>query len=240
MRTPLIIGNAALSLDGKIAPYDRSRLSISCAEDFSLRDQFRAWTDGVLIGGQTLLSDSPSLLLKDKTLLAERAARGLTPQPAGIALCGRRSPSPDNRFFHAENSRRIIFAGSGFEGEYDGCEVYRAKGELPEIVPAMEKAYSLGIRTILAEGGGTLLFNLLESGLMKEFYLSVHPIIIGGAEAPTVFDGKGFSAGNVRKLTVVGTSSLSDGGMTYHCTVDGALPATEYKNNILKFMEVIS
>lgn len=239
MKTPLIIGNAALSLDGKIAPYDRSRLNISCADDFSLRDELRAWTDGVMIGGQTLLSDSPGLLLKDRELLAQRTARGLTQQPAGIAVCGKRSPSSDNRFFHAENSRRIIFAGSGFQGEYEWCEVYRFAGERPDITLAMEKAYSLGIRTILAEGGGTLLFNLLAGGLMKEFYLSIHPIIIGGSEAPTVFDGKGFSGNNVRKLTVVGTSRLSDGGMTYHCTVDGAKPATEYKNNHLKFLEVL-
>lgn len=240
MKTPLIIGNAALSLDGKIAPYDRSRLNISCADDFSLRDGLRAWTDGVMIGGQTLLSDSPGLLLKDRELLVQRAARGLTPQPAGIAVCGKRSPSSENRFFHAENSRRIIFAGSGFQGEYEGCEVYRFAGERPDITLAMEKAYSLGIRTILAEGGGTLLFNLLAGGLMKEFYLSIHPIIIGGSGAPTVFDGEGFSGNNVRKLTVVGTSKLSDGGMTYHCTVDGAKPATEYKNNHLKFLEVLS
>ena len=238
MNTPYIIGNAALSFDGKIAPYDRSRLSISCDEDFSLRNQLRAWVDGVLISGQTLLSDSPSLLLKDSALLSERAARGLSPQPAGIAICGSRGPEPDNRFLHAENSRRIIFAGRNFCQDHYECEVYRSESDRPDIRISMEKAYELGMRTILAEGGGTLLFSLLESGLMKEFYLSIHPIIIGGACAPTVFDGRGFSGDNVRKLTIISTSALPDGGMTYHCTVSGAAPKTEYHDNIFKFTEV--
>lgn len=231
---PYIIGNIAMSLDGKIAPCDRSRLNISCQEDFALRDQIRTYVDGVLIGGQTLLSDQPSLRLKQAELIRQRTARGLSPQPAGLAVCGVRSPSADNPFFHVPDSKRLIAAGRQFSGEYPDCTVYRSEKDRPDMKEAMQFFASCGIRTILAEGGGTLLFRLLEAELMHEFYLSIHPIVIGGAAAPTPFDGEGFSADRIRSVRIVSRSALSDGGMTYHCIIGAAAPGTTYQNHIFE------
>ncbi len=232
---PYIIGNAAMSIDGKIAPSDRSRLAISCSEDFSLRDQIRTYADGVLVGGQTLLSDQPSLCLKDPSLIRQRTARGLSAQPAGLAVCGIRSPSPDNAFFHAQNSRRLIAAGRQFSGEYQNCTVYRSEKDRPDMTEAMQFFASCGIRTILAEGGGTLLFQLLKEKLMREFYLSVHPVIIGGAASPTPFDGEGFSADSIPRIQIVERSMLSDGGMTFHCIIGDDPPRSVYQNNQFKW-----
>lgn len=232
-KLPFIIGNMATSFDGKLAPFDRSRLHMSCKEDFDLRDQIRTWVDGVLIGGTTLLSDNPTLTVKSEELKARRIERGLTMQPAGIALCGHRAPSPDNNFFVPRDSRRIILAGSDFNGNYDDvcCEIYKFDTKRPDIREAMKKLYERGITTILAEGGGTLMYHLLKEGLMSEFYVSVHPIIIGGGSSPTMFDGDGFSANEIRKINIIDNFHLSDGGIIYHCTVGNVKPRTGFWDN---------
>jgi len=227
---PLIIGNIASSLDGKIAPYDRSRMTISCQDDFDLRDAVRAKVDAVLIGGNTLVCDSPSLRLKSQVLIEERIALGLTPQPAGVAVCGRTVPDEDNAFFKAVDSRRILICGNDFHKDLPNCEIIKHNTLRPDISKAMKQLFESGIYTILVEGGGSIMFEFLRLGLMKEIYVSIHPIIIGGSNSPTIVDGQGFGSEDVKRLAVVETFPLSDGGITYHCVIEGCEPITNYRN----------
>lgn len=227
---PIIVGNIAASLDGKIAPFDRSRLNISCKEDFDLRDEIRTAVDGVLVGGVTLINDGPLLTLKNNELIERRIKAGRSSQPAGIALCGKRMPDVGNPFFSARDSRRIIICGREAVADYTGHEIIRCGNERPDICEAMEMLYQRGIRSLMVEGGGTVMFEFLKLGLMQEFYLSIHPIIIGGATAPTIFDGKGFAANEIGRVSIEDCWPLSDGGCTYHCTINGYQCRTNYLN----------
>jgi 2,5-diamino-6-(ribosylamino)-4(3H)-pyrimidinone 5'-phosphate reductase len=46
------------------------------------------------------------------------------------------------------------------------------------------------------EGGGTLIASLFSHGLVDEFSTFVGNLIIGGKDAPTPADGRGFLDGN--------------------------------------------
>jgi 2,5-diamino-6-(ribosylamino)-4(3H)-pyrimidinone 5'-phosphate reductase len=49
------------------------------------------------------------------------------------------------------------------------------------------------VRRLICEGGGELNDAMFRAGFVDEFHLTICPRIIGGREAPTLADGKGFS-----------------------------------------------
>jgi riboflavin-specific deaminase-like protein len=50
------------------------------------------------------------------------------------------------------------------------------------------------IKTLVCEGGGALNDAMLRAGMVDEIYVTVCPLIFGGAQAPTVADGAGFGS----------------------------------------------
>ena len=48
------------------------------------------------------------------------------------------------------------------------------------------------VKRLLCEGGGELNFELIRLGLVDELHLTLCPRVIGGRDAPTIADGKGF------------------------------------------------
>jgi 2,5-diamino-6-(ribosylamino)-4(3H)-pyrimidinone 5'-phosphate reductase len=62
----------------------------------------------------------------------------------------------------------------------------------------------------MVEGGGTLNFSLLNLGLVDEIYTYISNIVIGGANAPTLADGEGFTHDFV-KLELLDVNTLGHG-----------------------------
>ena len=48
------------------------------------------------------------------------------------------------------------------------------------------------IKTILLEGGGTLNWEFIKNDLVDEFFITVTPFFIGGIDAISLVQGKGF------------------------------------------------
>ena len=46
-----------------------------------------------------------------------------------------------------------------------------------------------GVRTLLLEGGPTLLAAMLEVGLVDELFLTIAPLLVGGGPEPSVLEG---------------------------------------------------
>ena len=44
----------------------------------------------------------------------------------------------------------------------------------------------------MLEGGATLNFSMIKAGLIDEISICVAPMVVGGANAKTFFDGEGF------------------------------------------------
>jgi len=52
--------------------------------------------------------------------------------------------------------------------------------------------YDMGVRRLMVEGGGRLIGSFFEKGIVDEFITFIGNIVIGGEEAPTPSDGRGF------------------------------------------------
>jgi len=73
--------------------------------------------------------------------------------------------------------------------------------------------YSLGIRSLMVEGGGTLNFELLRLGLVDELTMYVAPLIFGGESAPSAVAGPGVVRGEAIPLKLVDVEVHEDGGV---------------------------
>ena len=56
----------------------------------------------------------------------------------------------------------------------------------------MSYLHEEGIDKLMLEGGSTLNFSMLKAGLIDEIRVCVAPMVVGGAESKTFFDGEGF------------------------------------------------
>ncbi|NJK67027.1 MAG: RibD family protein [Microcoleus sp. SU_5_3] len=112
------------------------------------------------------------------------------------------SPTQDSQF------DRTLIANT-IEGEIDWID-------------AFQQLESLGIKRLAILGGGKLVASVLAAGLIDELWLTVCPLILGGADAPTPVEGKGFLADFAPKLELLVVKQV-DGEVFLHYRVDRTL-----------------
>ena len=61
-----------------------------------------------------------------------------------------------------------------------------------DVAWVMERLKARGIQNLLVEGGGDMLAQLIEAGVLDEIHVTICPRILGGKGAPSLVDGAGF------------------------------------------------
>lgn len=212
---PFVFINAAMSADGKIAITLRKQTRISGSLDFDRMDELRASSDAVMVGIGTVLSDNPSLTVKSKERREKRCADGKDENPVRIVVDSMARTPVDADIFKKGEGKKII-AVTKIAPE----EKVKHLAKNAEIVVSGEKNVDLekllcelktrGIDRLMVEGGSTLNWGLISSGLVDEIYTFIGNIIIGGKTAPTLMDGEGFISDFCR-LTLISCERLEDG-----------------------------
>jgi 5-amino-6-(5-phosphoribosylamino)uracil reductase len=75
-------------------------------------------------------------------------------------------------------------------------------------IDALAQLKALGLQTLAILGGGELVASLLEIDAIDEFWLTVCPVILGGANAPTPVEGIGFTAQQARCLKLLSVREI--------------------------------
>ena len=195
-----VVVNAAMSTDGKLATRRREQLAISGPADFGRVDALRAEVDAVLVGIGTVLADDPSLTVDDPDRLSFRESTGRHRQPARVVADSRARTPLDARLLD-DAARSIVLVSAAAPDERvaaledAGAAVVRAGDERVDFAAALDALGERGIETVLAEGGGEVIFSLFEADLVDELSVYVAPFVIGGRDAPTLADGEGFVEG---------------------------------------------
>jgi 5-amino-6-(5-phosphoribosylamino)uracil reductase len=81
------------------------------------------------------------------------------------------------------------------------------EGEI-DWIDAFQQLETLGIKRLAILGGGKLVASVLAAGLIDELWLTVCPLILGGADAPTPVEGKGFLADLAPKLELLAVKQV--------------------------------
>jgi 2,5-diamino-6-(ribosylamino)-4(3H)-pyrimidinone 5'-phosphate reductase len=194
---PHVWVNVAMSADGKLSTRERRQVKISGKEDFSRVDLLKAGSDAIMVGIGTVLADDPSLTIKSPALKEKRKERGVEENPVRVVVDSRLRCPGDASVLHKGEGRRIIACTNRADqkkalelGAY--ATIIRSGGDRVNLEEVLSKLYDLGIRKLMVEGGGTLIWALFEADLVDELTCFVGNMIIGGETAPTLADGEGF------------------------------------------------
>ncbi len=202
IRRPYVILNAAMTLDGKIAT-KAGDSRISSEEDLNRVHGLRASVDAVMIGINTLLLDDPKL--------TARRAGGKNPIPIIIDSRARTPLNAKVLGIKRERKPIIAVAEAAPEARVEalmerGAEVISAGREHGvDLTILMEKLWERGIRNLLLEGGGTLIWGMVKERLIDEVRVAIAPMMVGGVDAVTLVEGKGYaSMDNALRLMLLG------------------------------------
>ncbi|MBN1281047.1 MAG: 2,5-diamino-6-(ribosylamino)-4(3H)-pyrimidinone 5'-phosphate reductase [Candidatus Thermoplasmatota archaeon] len=188
MKRPHVTVNCAMSADGKIALPTRAQMRISCDEDIKRMYRLRHQSDAVLVGVGTILTDDPKLTVKEQYVPHPK-------QPLRVVLDSKaRTPA------HAQvlNSvaKTLIITGSGKTKRFTGSHIEvvsckTTKSGLLDLHQVVDLLWQRGVRSVLVEGGGTVIWECLHHQIVDDMYIYIGPYVIGGKHTPTVADGTG-------------------------------------------------
>ncbi len=188
----------AMSLDGKIADVQRGAARFSAAADLAHLEARVAAVDGVLFGGGTLRAYGTTLRVREPGLIERRRQRGQTEQPIHLVWSPSGQIDTSYRFFRQPVPRGLITTLAGaqrWQGTHDFERLWIMP---PERVDPWDWPWLLtqlkgaNLHTLALLGGGRLTAALLHQNLIDELYVTVCPLLLGGATAPTLVDGDGF------------------------------------------------
>jgi 5-amino-6-(5-phosphoribosylamino)uracil reductase len=205
----------AMSADGKIADVSRAAARFGSAQDKAHLEQQVALVDGVLLGAGTLRAYGTTLRVVQPDLLAQRQQHGKPPQPVQIVCSRSAIIKPELPFFRQPVPRWLLTTAAGARrwqdrDEFERILVVETVTEDIDWQAACRQLWALGLHHLAVLGGGTLVASLLEANLLDEFWLTVCPLLLGGASAPTPIDGSGLMASLAPRLELLDVRSIGD------------------------------
>ncbi|MGQ4649858.1 dihydrofolate reductase family protein [Lyngbya aestuarii] len=213
---PQTIVVLAMSADGKIADKTRSPARFSTPVDRSHLEQQVAEADGVLFGAGTLRAYGTTLSVSNPQLLQLRSQQGLPLQPVQIVCSSSVEFDAELRFFRQQVPRWLLTTATGAQraqqssiaGSFERILLVQTDQGKIDWNNALRQLVNLGIKRLAVLGGGELVASLLAADLIDELWLTICPLILGGATAPTPVEGEGFSLHLARHLELLSVQTV--------------------------------
>ena len=210
-----VVVNAAMSADGKLSSRRREQIEISGPDDFDRVDRIRREVDAVAVGIGTVLADDPHLTLDDPERRQQRREQGRPADPARVVVDSRGRTPPDGRICDDAAETYVLVSAAAPEDRRQalreaGAKLIVAGEERVDLPAAFGDLEAAGIDSLLVEGGGELIFSVIEAGLIDRLTVYVGSLIIGGREAPTLADGEGF-VDEFTQLSLTSVEQVDDG-----------------------------
>lgn len=168
MSRPTLSINFALSADGKISSAQKRPSGWTSKEDHARLLELRKNADALMVGRGTLEKDRMTMKAPHHPLRCVVSRGG--------------DFDPEHPLFHTPGGPIHLLATAGKCREIAGAILHH--GSLEHFLTELA---DLGVRHVHCEGGGELVFALLEHDLVDEIHLTwAGHKLFGGREAPTI------------------------------------------------------
>jgi len=188
-----VIINSAMTLDGKISSYTGNS-RISSRKDLLRVHKLRSKVDAIVVSINTVLIDNPMLTVR----FIRNNSRRSCPTRIIIDSYGR-IPLDSKILKTAATIKTIIVVTKQASKDTIekikklGAHVIIARSKLINLKKLFNMLYKMGYRKILIEGGGELNWSCLHDGIVNELIITIAPIVLGGRNAITLVEGRGYS-----------------------------------------------
>jgi len=180
-----------MSADGKIATRSGNS-SISSIVDLKRVHRLRTTVDAIMIGIQTVLTDNPMLDVRFAKTKKKNPARIIIDSTARISLHSRILKTANEIYTVVAVTTRAPIAKI-HKIESTGAQVLVTGDKIVNIRSVFRHLERLGFDRILVEGGGEINWSVLNLGLIDEMIVMISSVVIGGRDAKTLVEGRGFS-----------------------------------------------
>jgi len=190
--TPFVTLKAASTLDGRLATRtgDSKWISSPLARDYA--HLLRAEHDAVLVGIGTVLRDDPRLTVRHPLWKGKRLRRVILDSRLRFPLSARMLKT-------LGAGEILIFSGPGSPAakarklEKMGVEVVRveSRGQFLSLPSVLRELGRRKVASLLVEGGSGVTSDFLEAGRVDKVFLTLSPKLVGGLQAPCLYEGRG-------------------------------------------------
>ena len=180
----LLRAGFVLAADGS-AVLDGSSRPLQTTADQAVFRALRAVSDAVVVGAGTARREGYGAVRPRPEAAAWRRGRGMPEQPTLVLVSRSLALDPAARCFEgpavvvtcaaADPARRAALA--------EVADVVVAGGQSVDLADAVGQLHERGLRSLLCEGGPTLLTALLAADLVDELCLTCAPVLVGAAPA---------------------------------------------------------
>ena len=181
MKNPWVRLVLASSIDGRIAYPEGGKTQLGQSGDRLVLEEAIAWSDGILMGGQTLRDHRSICIIKNKSLLKQRILDGKAEQPISL-IASNQSDFPINWLFFKQPVQRWLLQK----------EIKNNHNQLPN---GFHKRINLkfswrdslndlnheGLSKIVLLGGAKLISSFLIEDLINELQITITPHLLGGS-----------------------------------------------------------
>ncbi|GGD03913.1 riboflavin biosynthesis protein RibD [Thalassobacillus devorans] len=188
--TPYVFLKTAMTLDGKIATSSGESKWITGEAARNDGHNYRRRCDAILVGVQTVINDDPKLTTR---------IEGNGKNPIRIILDNHLRTPLSSQLLQNDEAPTWIITSSRVSPHQ--LKAYRSKGHVEVISlksPAIKIAEVLSylgekeVTSLLVEGGGTIADAFVRAGKINELITYIAPKLLGGKNALTPVEGKGF------------------------------------------------
>lgn len=190
----------AMTADGKIATANRTVSSFGSARDHEHLLELRATADAVMCGARTVDSADINLGPGGTKFRRLRLKRGLAEYNLRVIVTGSGSVDSKAEIFKQRFSPILVLTTERVAAAQ--LRRLRRLATAVQVCGESEVDFSTALRwlrwewnvkRLLCEGGGELNDALFRAGLVDELNLTICPLILGGRQAPTIAEGRGFA-----------------------------------------------
>ncbi|WP_413679021.1 RibD family protein [Prochlorococcus sp. MIT 0916] len=170
----------ASSIDGRIAYPEGGKTQLGKSGDRLVLEESLAWSDGILMGGQTLRDHQSICVIKNKKLLKQRTLEGKNKQPIAL-IASNQIDFPVNWIFfkqpiqkwliQQQDTKKEIMLPNGFDKKINLKITWR---------DSLDDLYQKGIAKIVLLGGANLISAFLLEDLIDELQITITPHLLGG------------------------------------------------------------
>jgi len=187
-----VIANFAMTADGKVSTRNWTPSGFGSPMDRKRLQEIRVRADALMVGRKTAEIDHMVLGISRPELRRARKLAGKPPEPLRVLISGQARLNPQMKIFSAMHSPLLIFTAVPPSLQ---IQKLLPKGVIVRTLP--EQEFSLKkilrilsrhykVRTLVCEGGPTLMRSLLEADVVTEVSLTITPLVFGGYDAPSL------------------------------------------------------
>ncbi len=180
---PYLACNFISTLDGR-ATIGGSTEQLGFPTDARVLMRLRTFADAVIIGAGTMRVERYDRMLPVPRLRGYREQIGLPEDPLTVIVTETMDLPWDAGMFTDGHGEVLLATPSSASppATATSVEVLRYPGKVDLHALLSDLAAERGVRSVVCEGGPTVLGGLVEAGLVDDLFLTINPILVGEQE----------------------------------------------------------